>query len=61
MMTTQEKLKKIATFDNCFRVWIKECRADGISDEQIINDLHRLVKLVEVKKETKEVMIEVSK
>jgi len=58
MTTATEKLEKIANFDTFFKIWIRACQADGITDEQIVNDLQRLVKLVEVDKETKKHIME---
>ena len=47
MTTVTEKLEKIANFDSYFKVWINASRQEGATDQQIINDLKRIVKIVE--------------
>ena len=47
MTTATEKLEKIANFDTYFKVWINASRQEGATDQQIIDDLKRIVKIVE--------------
>lgn len=47
MNTATEKLEKIANFDSYFKVWINASRQEGATDQQIIDDLKRIVKIVE--------------
>jgi len=47
MNTATEKLEKIANFDSYFKVWINASRQEGATDQQIIDDLRRIVKIVE--------------
>ena len=51
MKTATEILTRVSHFDSYFKVWINASRHEGFTDEQIVDDLRRIVRMVEVEKE----------